>query len=199
MLRLRDIMTREVLTLGPESTVRDAIALLAAHHVSGAPVVSGEKVIGIISSSDLLSFVAHAPALASGDHPGANDPTDLDRWEGGNAPVAFRKLWLRGEDGLLSETAAPPGPVDFDAHTVSHLMTRRVHSMASDAGVTWAADYMRRERIHRLLVMENDRLVGIVSLTDIVRAVADHRLMSQRYVFPKRSPAPSAVADRRRP
>ena len=41
ILRLRDIMTTDALTVTPETTVREAMELLARHHVSGAPVVSG--------------------------------------------------------------------------------------------------------------------------------------------------------------
>ena len=199
MLKLRDIMTRDVLTLRPEATVREAMQLLASRHVSGAPVVSGEKVVGVISSGDLLSFATYGGATTGNRDGGADGPSGLDRWEAGHMPgPGGAKIWLRGEDGLLSGMAAAPATPDLDARTVSHLMTRRLRSMGSDAAVTWAADYMRRERIRRLLVMDNDRLVGIVSLTDIVRAVAEHRLTTRRrYVFPRRSHATSATTDRR--
>ena len=49
MLRLRDIMTTELLTFSPETSVRDAMESLAAKHVSGAPVVAGTKVVGVVS------------------------------------------------------------------------------------------------------------------------------------------------------
>src|SRR5215213_376642 len=61
MLRLRDIMTRQVMTLEPQMTLREAMENLSARNVSGAPVVSGQKVVGVISASDLLSFAAAPP------------------------------------------------------------------------------------------------------------------------------------------
>ena len=199
MLRLRDIMTRDVLTVRPESTVREAMELLATRHVSGAPVVSGDKVVGVISSSDLLSFAVHGAASPIEQHQGADGAMDSEGWDGRSAPRPFfQRIWLRGEDGLLSEgrVTAPPA-VDFDTKTVSHVMTRRVRAMPPDTAVSWAADCMRCERIHRVLVMENDRLLGIVSASDIARAVAEHRLTARRYVFP-RPIQPTVAADRRR-
>ena len=200
MLRLRDIMTRDVLTVRPESTVREAMELLATRHVSGAPVVSGDKVVGVISSSDLLSFAAHGAATPIEHQRGANGALDSDGWDGSSAPGPFfQRIWLRGEDGLLSEgRVTTPPAVDFDAKTVSHVMTRRVRSMPPDTAVSWAADCMRCERIHRVLVMENDRLLGIVSVSDIARAVAEHRLTARRYVFPRPALPIAAATDRRR-
>ena len=58
MLRLRDIMTREVVSATPDMTIRDAMELLSNGHLSGAPVVDGGKVVGIFSTTDLLTFVA---------------------------------------------------------------------------------------------------------------------------------------------
>ncbi len=58
MLRLRDIMTTDVATATPDLTLREAMELLTAKHISGAPVIAGGKVAGIFTASDLLSFLA---------------------------------------------------------------------------------------------------------------------------------------------
>ena len=58
MLRLRDIMTRDVVSAAPDMTIRDAMELLSERHVSGAPVVDGGKVVGIFSATDLLDLLA---------------------------------------------------------------------------------------------------------------------------------------------
>jgi CBS domain-containing protein len=65
-------------------------------------------------------------------------------------------------------------------------MTHVVFSLPPDADVETAADYMRRAEIHRLLVLDAGRLVGIVSALDIATAVADHRLTRRTYVFAPR-------------
>src|SRR5262245_20535078 len=61
MLTLREAMTEDVFTLDPETTLRSAVEQLAARHVSGAPVVSGDKIVGTLSANDVVSFVATTP------------------------------------------------------------------------------------------------------------------------------------------
>jgi CBS-domain-containing membrane protein len=63
MLRVRDIMTTDVVTVTPHTTLRDAIELFAKRHVSGAPVIDGEKVVGVVSTSDVLGFEASNPGV----------------------------------------------------------------------------------------------------------------------------------------
>ena len=190
MLKLRDIMTRDVTTLSSDLTLRDAMELLVTRHVSGAPVVSSGKVVGVISATDLLSFTASQ----SGKEEGATDEDGLDVWESepesedGAEPSGayFTETWsdtgdelneLRFNDLVGRELGA------LDERTVGEVMTRRVCSLPSSADVPKAADYMRREGIHRLLVMDGGNLSGIVSAMDIAKAVADHRLTTRTYVF----------------
>lgn len=54
MLRLRDIMTTDVITLGPDVSIREAMDALTSNRISGVPVVAGTEVIGVVSASDLL-------------------------------------------------------------------------------------------------------------------------------------------------
>lgn len=61
MLRLRDIMTTDVLTVNPETSIREAMELLGRHHVSGAPVVAGSKLVGVVSANDLMIFASALP------------------------------------------------------------------------------------------------------------------------------------------
>lgn len=58
MLRLRDIMTTDVVTLTSDTTLREAMELFAHHHVSGAPVVAGGRIVGVVSATDLMMFAA---------------------------------------------------------------------------------------------------------------------------------------------
>ena len=56
-------------------------------------------------------------------------------------------------------------------------------TLPPDADAHTAADMMSRQRIHRVLVTEGDKLVGIVSALDVAQAVADHRLTERTFVF----------------
>ena len=63
MLRVRDIMSTDVLTVAPQTTVREAMELLSRRHVSGAPVVSGDVLVGVVSANDLMAFAAAIPGV----------------------------------------------------------------------------------------------------------------------------------------
>lgn len=71
----------------------------------------------------------------------------------------------------------------FTEHTVSEVMNHRICALPSNTRVDQAADFMRTAAIHRVLVMDDGVLVGIVSMTDIAEAVADHKLTERTYVF----------------
>jgi acetoin utilization protein AcuB len=71
----------------------------------------------------------------------------------------------------------------LDDVTVGELMTRELKSLAANSSVEQAADFMRRNQIHRVLVTDDGKLVGIVTTTDVVKAVAEHRLRTKTYVF----------------
>jgi CBS domain-containing protein len=149
MLRLKDIMTRDVVTATPCMTLRDAMALLSERHLSGAPVVDGGQVVGVFSATDLLAYIADL-----------NDATP--------------SLTLRGRRGLAT-------PLEDVA--VDEVMTRKVHSLSPDCSVDEAAALMGEKQIHRVLVMQGDVLLGIVSTSDVAEAVAEHRIRNRTYVF----------------
>ena len=50
-------MTTRLATLTPDVTLHDAVAVLADNHVGGAPVVRGDKVVGLLSATDLLTYL----------------------------------------------------------------------------------------------------------------------------------------------
>ena len=63
MVALHDIMSTDVITVAPKTTLRDAMELLVARHVTGVPVVSGGEVVGIVSNSDLLALASAVPGV----------------------------------------------------------------------------------------------------------------------------------------
>ena len=189
MLRLRDIMTTDVVTVGPELTIRDAMALFAARHVSGAPVVASGKVVGVISTTDLMEFAASLPGVPA-ERPQADTEDDwtrvdeevpdedvsmayfADKWDDAGADVSERMSEVGGAEWNVLEE-----------HTVGEAMTRDLFSLRADTPVELAADRMRGVGVHRVLVMHDDALLGIVTTKDISDAVADHKLTAHRYVF----------------
>ena len=62
MLKLRDIMTRDVLTVPPNLSVREAAEIFATERLGGAPVVLSGRIVGMLTAGDLLDFIAGLPA-----------------------------------------------------------------------------------------------------------------------------------------
>ena len=197
MLRLRDIMTRELVTFAPDLSLREAADALLERHLSAAPVVAGGRVLGVVSTPDILGFVASAPPPT---------PPDRDEDEDWAAEVEespereeleddepsgrwFAELSSATDDELVERFGEPASPPTHDVlalHTVSDAMTHGARALPPDAGVDEAADLMRRESIHRVLVVDDDRLLGLVSALDIACAVAEHRLLVRRFVFDRK-------------
>jgi len=81
MLRIRDIMTRDVVTVPQEATLRNVMELLVDGHLSGVPVMGGDTVVGVVSMTDLLAFaVTTAAADALEPEPEA-DAEPMPSWD----------------------------------------------------------------------------------------------------------------------
>jgi CBS domain-containing protein len=195
MLRIRDIMSTEIVTLSPGLSVRDAMDVLTRHHITGAPVLTNGKVVGVVSLTDLAEWASQAPGIPT-QRPPVEDPDD---WENvadqaylEEPPAAyFVEMWDdAGADvtARISQTDAPEWNA-LEDHTVGEIMNRRILALPADAPVDHAAAVMRRAHVHRVLVMEDARLVGVATTTDIANAVADHRMTSRVYVFGGRAEA----------
>ena len=188
MPKLRDIMTREVITVSPELSIREAMDLLATSHVSGVPVVAGDDLLGVVSTTDLIAFAAGLDE--SVDREDGEEQEEAAGWDDGSDPPAayFAEMWNDTVTEVKERFARPAGGSTANAlegHVVSEVMTRDVLSLPSTTDVRVAADVMRRAKVHRLLVIDDGKLRGIVSAMDIARAAADGRLTARTYVFNK--------------
>ena len=184
MLRLRDIMTTNVTVFGPDTTIQTAMAVLSSGHMSGAPVVEGRKVVGVVSATDLLSFAAELPGFPTNQPAALQEDVELPDEDAGDdepASAFFAEAWNDVGPGTSEHMRDADGH-EWNAlgeHVVSEAMNQMVCSLKPETPVEFAADYMRARGIHRVLVMEDDRLVGIVTTTDISGAVADHKLTTR--------------------
>jgi CBS domain-containing protein len=183
MLRLRDIMTTNVVTVTPETTVREAMELLSHRHVSGAPVVAGSKLAGVVTSTDLMAFAASLSGVPTEREAQQiwDDPSVDDEVERAveTSSATFNAMWDDADAETTSriETSATPEWSVLDEHDVSELMTRTpLCTLGPDASVESAAELMRLNGIHRVLVTNGDKILGIVSALDVASAVARHRI-----------------------
>jgi CBS domain-containing protein len=198
MLRMRDIMTRRVVTLEPQMTLREAMEILVARNLSGAPVVSGDKVVGVISAGDLLSFAA-APSRNE-----EREPTIVEEWdepaeweddEASESASFFTDMWDEHTEDTndVIDTQGETSSDNLSNHLVEEAMTKTIRWLSPDADVRSAADMMRHYGVHRILVVNRGRLVGLVSAMDITKAVADRKITTRTYVFDK--PASPPISD----
>ena len=142
-MKARDIMTRNVVTVSPDTQVRDIAALMVEKHISGVPVLTHDGIIiGIVSETDLLH-----------------------RAELGTAPERKRKWWL-DFNALAREYAKAYG---LRAEVV---MSRCVVAVRDDADLRDVADVLDRHRFKRVPVLQGGRLVGIITHGDLVRALS---------------------------
>jgi CBS domain-containing protein len=182
MVKLGDIMSVEVTSLDPDMTLREAVEILSFEHFGGAPVVAGERVVGVISIADLLDFVSSnpGPPIPKEGRAVGESSEEEEAWDSRGEPAAayFGEMWsdvFVQVDERFRQTASPEWDI-LEEHVVSEIMTRRLCQLPPETDVRDAAEFMLRAGIHRVLVTEDGRLVGVVSTTDVVKAVAQHGL-----------------------
>jgi CBS domain-containing protein len=178
MPSVRSIMTRNPLTVTPETRIREAMELLCGEHLSGAPVVSGDRVAGVVSMTDLLSFVVTTNENANevSDEAFSNtwenrvdEPDEEDIQELTDDEILDE--WAEEESEVFVDEADPDARGLLDQHVVEEVMTTDIVSVPSSADIRTAAAPMDKHDIHRILVIDDGRLKGIVSSLDIARTV----------------------------
>lgn len=144
-LRARDVMTSPVITVRPETAIKDVAALLLAHHVSGLPVLTHEgELIGIVTEADLLVKEA-----TPGGEPGR--------------PRSPRRRGLRSLAPSDEEKKAA-------GLTARDLMSTPVITVEEEATLHEIAALMVQRKINRVPVLRAGRLAGIVSRADVLHA-----------------------------
>jgi len=158
-----EIMTRDPVTVTSDTTLDVAARLMARHRISGLPVVGTDgALVGLITEGDLL----RRAELGTERH--------IPAW----------RAWLLGAGRLAS------GYVHAHARRVGDLMTPEVVTVAPSATLEQVVTLMEARSIKRVPVVEQGKLVGIVSRADLLRAL-------QR-LLPAAAPADTSDAEIRR-
>ena len=168
MTRVRDIMGENVITVSPDTSVREIAQTLVRESISGVPVVDGDgTVVGVVSANDIVRVAAREPEVELGFAARRSPELEFDDGDNlGHTPSFYAAdlipEWVRPV--LLGDALA-----DLDA---TAIMTPASFYVLSDLPLEELAEFLVRGRIHRALVLDKGKLVGIVSSFDALRALA---------------------------
>lgn len=142
MLTARDIMTKDVITIGPEATVREAAALMIEKGAGALPVVKDGGLVGILSHAD---YSLHE----------------------GIGPVGGYNMMGR----LLAPEHMETVLVKLGSLPVSELMRTDVSTADEETPVWRLAQRMARERIHHIPIVNGEEVVGMVAMQDFLKTM----------------------------
>jgi len=148
MLTAKDIMTRDVLSVSPDTSIEELSAILVKNEISGVPVVDDTGALyGIVTENDLISRNKrlHIPTVVS----------FLDA-----------AIYLESSKKFEQEVKR------LTATRVGDICSRKVVTIAEDTTITDIATIMSEKKAHLLPVLRGGKVVGIVGKRDMVKAVA---------------------------
>jgi CBS domain-containing protein len=145
VMKAADVMVTNVITVGPDACVQDVARILLDSRISGVPVVGSDgKLLGIVSEGDLMRRV--------------------------EAGTGRRRPWwlaiFTGREALASEF------VREHSRRVTDVMTRNVVTATSDAPLSAIATLLERNAIKRVPIVDDGKVVGIVSRANLLQALA---------------------------
>jgi CBS domain-containing protein len=151
-MRAMDVMTTEVITVKPDTSVQEVARILSERGISGVPVVNADnQPVGIVSEGDLLHRVETGTERRP-DRTGRR-----------------RSWWL---DTIGSDEEIARDYVKSHGRIVSEVMTRGVIAVSDTTELAEIATLLETKRIKRVPVVKDGKLVGIVSRANLVRALA---------------------------
>ena len=146
MLKAKDIMTVDVVTAKPETTVEELARLLIEHKISGVPVVDGDdQLVGVVTENDLIKKNArlHIPTIVR----------------------LFDAYFLLNSGKVEDEIKK------MVAGTVDEICNKDIVSLTEETTLEEIATIMSEKNIHLLPVLRDSEVVGIVGKADIVKSM----------------------------
>jgi len=147
MHKAQDIMTKDVISVNPETTVTELAQLLASNNIGGAPVLdSSGTLLGVVTESDLIDQKKkiHIPTVV----------TILDS-----------VFYLENPERMEKEMKKIAGS------TVGDIYTKNPHTVDEDTQIDEIATLMAEKNVHTLPVMRGDTLVGVIGKKDIIKTL----------------------------
>lgn len=161
MKKVGNFMKRKVVYFKLTDSVFKVAKVLSKRHISGAPVVNKGKVVGVISEADIIKFMSlKLSDMMVFTHEVMHE-ISLSLLLLHFMKIGRDQVKLKDELKRISKTE------------VRHMMSRDVVSVDSDTNLFEAAGIMEKFDIDRLPVIDNGKLVGIVTRADLIRALIE--------------------------
>ncbi len=155
-MHVRDVMATNPITLKSTASLREAAITLADESVGGCPVVDERgKIVGMLSEVDILEALKTQNKELRMLMP---------------PEITFGISFVE----IIKEREAIAAFKDVENRLVQDIMTKEVHAVAPEENVEKAIRLMVQHKIHRIPVVEGDRLVGIVTRGDVLRGFFLH-------------------------
>ena len=146
---VKNVMTKDVLTVGPDDKVDKAARLLVENRISGVPVVDDQhRVVGIITEKDLMIKAKELKV-----------PFYLTLFDS----IIFLENPIRFNNDLKKYTAT----------YVKEAMTSKVITVPEDCPLNEVVVLMQKKQINRVPVVRHGKLIGIVTRNDILKAIVE--------------------------
>ncbi len=154
-LTAKDVMNKDVLSVGMDWSVEYLTDFLVENGISGAPVTSEDgKLVGVVSLTDIVRH---------NSLPGKESRLD--------SPYDYYRHGLEHQYAKEDIRSLSIGTEPLD--TVRDIMTPMIFDVNEDTKVKQVADTMIRGRIHRVFVTREQKLVGVITTVDMLSVIRD--------------------------
>lgn len=149
-MKIKEFMSKKVMTVHKEMNVKEFIQLLEQHNITGAPVADESgKVIGVISATDVIERSNYINKEMS--H--CEDCYEVDPTTG---LVEVHKYYTE----------------ELFEKQIGCLMTKDLITLSPENDLMDAIDVFLKTPVHRIIILDKDKLVGIISTKDTIKAMA---------------------------
>ncbi|MDD5450079.1 MAG: CBS domain-containing protein [Candidatus Omnitrophica bacterium] len=147
-MKIKEVMVKKVITLSPDTPVKDATAKLSELEISGLPVVdSAGKLVGMFTEKEVLKFIL---------------PSYVEQ--------VGRFVYENTSKGIQNKMAA------MNNLKVKDLMRKDVTTVKEDTSLFEVARIMLTQKVRRIAVVDDSaKLVGIVSRADVMKGMTDRK------------------------
>ena len=168
MKRAKDLMSTDLIYLNPEDSIFEAASLFSKLDVHGLPVVKNQKIMGIITVTDIIKFI--------------DIKTDnLPEFKGSGLPQIILTIFktLKSSDTFEKEMEK------ISNTKVEDMMTKELITTNQNTSFIEIAKLMDERKIHRLPVVKRNKLIGMVTGVDLMKVLVGTLRKKKKVKIPK--------------